>query len=76
MLLNYPISQGKVINIVLINMDMLLEDTLHPEPWVSDVDASEITSKFPGWAAEARQTLDVGYANTTYLLASHLIAGS
>ncbi|KZV74945.1 FAD/NAD(P)-binding domain-containing protein [Peniophora sp. CONT] len=53
----YPISRGNKLNTALYVVDPSEEDTLHPQPWVTEVKGDELVHYVDGWAEEPRSVL-------------------
>ncbi|KZV75938.1 salicylate hydroxylase [Peniophora sp. CONT] len=54
---SYPISQGRLLNAALMTFDYSLEDTLHPQPWVTEAQGEDLVPLLDGWADEPRNII-------------------
>ena len=50
--------------------DYSLEDTLHPQPWVAQIDGKDLMPLVDGWAKDARDIVAVNLAITSVLLST------
>ncbi|VDB84464.1 unnamed protein product [Peniophora sp. CBMAI 1063] len=53
-IVTYPISQGRFLNVAIMNFDYSLEGSLYPQPWVSLAEGEELAPLVDGWAPELR----------------------
>ncbi|KAH9857574.1 FAD/NAD-P-binding domain-containing protein [Lenzites betulinus] len=53
----YPISRGRVLNIVAAFTRPELYGTIYTEPWTTSVSADEVTKAFDGWEFNVQDTV-------------------
>ncbi|KAL0948100.1 hypothetical protein HGRIS_010717 [Hohenbuehelia grisea] len=53
-LIVYPISQGRLVNVVAFCSDRSLEGTTYKGPWVNDTPTNEFASNYASWEEEVR----------------------
>lgn len=61
MIVTYPISQGRLLNVAVMTFDYAREGSLHPQPWVTLAKADELTPLVSGWAPELRYIVAVSH---------------
>ena len=55
----YPISHGRLVNLVIFDVMVCEEGSYLPEPWVSEASPTQIQSMFTNWEPEVQQLVSV-----------------
>lgn len=65
-MLTYPISQGKLLNVVVAAFQHHKMGTEQTGPWVAEADNQELVDHFASWDSEARLIAQVRFTISTY----------
>lgn len=58
-LVSFPISQGRLVNVVLLKYEPAHRGTTYPAPWVSEATQDELIEVYAGWDLQVTALLKV-----------------